>query len=51
MDQPIKRVKDKHTGSIYEKLEIFEKRLMACIDVKMENMVNFEKHIIMRNIK
>merc|ERR1712055_1135929 len=40
INQPIKRSKDKHTVSVDEKLENFENRLMASIDVKMEKMVS-----------
>ena len=45
MNKPMKRAKDEHTVSIDEKLEIFENRLMACIDVKMEKMVNIVEQL------
>ena len=45
MNQSMKRSKDEHTVSIDEKLENFENRLMASIDVKMEKMMNIVQQL------
>ena len=46
INQPTKQSKDEHTVSIDEKLENFENRLMASIDVKMEKMVNIVQQLM-----
>ena len=45
INQPIKQSKDEQTVSIDEKLENFENRLMASIDVKMEKMMNIVQQL------